>query len=108
MALDLPHPLPDYFAAANTDDAERIAACFADEATVHDEKRDYVGRSEIREWALEARRKYSFRSEPLAVDGSPDRPVVLARVTGNFPGGSVDLSYRFALAKGAIASLSIG
>jgi ketosteroid isomerase-like protein len=108
MALNLPQPLPEYFAASNADDADRIAACFAEQATVHDEGHDHAGRDAIRQWALEARQKYSFQSEPLAVDGSPDRPVVLARVTGNFPGGSVDLSHRFVLADGAIVALSIG
>lgn len=108
MALNLPEPLPAYFAASNAGDADRIAACFAEQATVHDEGHDHAGRSAIRQWALEARQKYSFQSEPLAVDGGPDRPVVLARVTGNFPGGSVDLSHRFVLADGAIVALSIG
>lgn len=108
MALDLPEPLPEYFAAANTSDADRIAACFAEHAIVNDEARDFVGRGAIREWAVDVRRKYSFQSEPLAIGGSADRPVVTARVTGNFPGGSVDLSYRFVIADGAIAALSIG
>ena len=108
MALDLPEPLPEYFAAANTIDADRIAACFAENSTVHDEKRDFVGRAEIRRWAVDARRKYSFQSEPFAIDGHVDRPVVTAHVTGNFPGGSVDLSYRFVIVDGAIFSLSIG
>lgn len=108
MALNLPKPLPEYFAAANTTDADRIAACFAEEASVHDENRDFVGRAEIRQWAVDARRKYSFQSEPFSLEGEVDRPVVTAHVTGNFPGGSVDLGYRFVIVDGAIASLSIG
>lgn len=108
MALDLPEPLREYFAAANTNDADRIAACFAEDATVNDEKRDFVGRGEIRQWAIDARRKYSFQSEPFTIEGEANRPVVTAHVTGNFPGGSVDLSYRFVIVDGAIASLSIG
>jgi len=108
MAIDLPEPLSTYFAAANTDDADRIAACFAQDARVHDEAQDHVGRDAIRQWAADSRTKYSFQSEPLTMDGDVDRPVVTARVTGSFPGGAVDLTYRFVIADGAIAGLSIG
>ena len=108
MALDLPQPLSEYFAAANTDDADRIAACFAEDAKVHDENQDIVGRPAIRLWAAETRRKTNFRSEPFALEGEPDAPVVRAQVSGNFPGSPVDLTYRFNMANGAIAALSIG
>ncbi len=107
MAIDLPAPLSEYFAAANTDDAGRIAACFAQDARVHDEKQDFVGRAAIRQWAADARAKYSFQSEPFAIDGDAGRPVVTAHVTGDFPGSPVDLTYRFVIADGAIAALSI-
>lgn len=107
MALELPEPLAEYFAAANADDAARIAACFAENATVHDEKRDFVGRAAIRQWAADTRTKYSFRSEPFLIEGDAGRPVVTAHVSGNFPGSPVDLTYRFVLVDGAVASLSI-
>jgi hypothetical protein len=67
MTPDLPEPLSEYFAAANTDDADRIAACFAEDARVHDEKQDFIGRAAIRQWAIDARKKASFRSEPFAL-----------------------------------------
>ena len=108
MTLDLPEPLSEYFAAANTDDAGRIAACFAENATVHDENDDFVGRAAIRQWAADARAKYSFQSEPFTIEGNAGRPVVTAHVTGDFPGSPVDLSYRFVIIDGAIAALSIG
>ena len=108
MALDLPEPLSEYFAAANTDDAGRISACFAEDATVHDEKRDFVGRAAIRQWAAAARAKYSFQSEPFTIEGDAARPVVTAHVTGDFPGNPVDLTYRFVIVDGEIAALSIG
>jgi ketosteroid isomerase-like protein len=108
MAADLPELLSEYFAAANIDDAGRIAACFAEDATVHDEKQDFVGRAAIRQWAADARAKYRFQSEPFKIEGGADRPVVTAHVTGDFPGSPVDLTYRFVIAAGAIAALSIG
>jgi ketosteroid isomerase-like protein len=108
MALDLPEPLSRYFAAANTDDAGRIAACFAENATVHDEKRDFAGRAAIRQWAADARAKYRFQSEPFKIEGESNRPVVTAHLTGDFPGSPIDLTYRFEIVDGAIAALSIG
>jgi ketosteroid isomerase-like protein len=107
MRPDLSPLLSEYFAAANTDDADRIAACFAEDAKVHDEKQDFAGRAAIRQWAIEARKKASFRSEPFEREGEPDAPIVRAHVTGNFPGSPVDLTYRFTLANGKIATLSI-
>jgi ketosteroid isomerase-like protein len=108
MALDLPAPIEAYFAAANTDDSDRVAACFTDEAVVHDEGHDIVGREEIRTWAVESRRKYRFHAQPLTVDAAGDRTVVSAHLTGDFPGNPVDLSYRFKLAHGKIAAVEIG
>lgn len=108
MTVELPKSLADYFAAANTDDADRIAACFAEEAVVRDEGRDIRGRAAVRAWAAEARRKYRFRAEVMTVDETADRTIVTARVTGDFPGSPVDLRYRFKLAGPAIIALEIG
>ena len=47
MTLKLPPPVVDYFAASNADDADRLAATFAPEARVHDEKEDHVGRAAV-------------------------------------------------------------
>ena len=108
MTVELPGLVAEYFEAANTNDADRITACFATDARVSDERQDFVGRQAIRQWAVEARRKYSFKSEPFVREGDDDAPVVRSHVTGNFPGSPVDLTYRFTLANGAITTLSIG
>jgi len=108
MTVQLPKTVAEYFAAANTDDAERVAACFANDATVHDEDGDYRGHAAIRGWAEEVRRKYHFRAEALAVEEAADRTIVIAHLTGNFPGNPVDLRYRFKLAGSHIAKLEIG
>jgi ketosteroid isomerase-like protein len=107
MLLDLPVPLGDYFAAANVHDADRVAACFAENAVVHDEGRDRQGRDSIRAWADETGRKYRHTAQVLAVETSPERAVVAARVAGEFPGSPIELRYRFALAGGKIVGLKI-
>ena len=108
MAAILPKPLAEYFAAANTDDAVRVAACFAEDALVHDEGRDISGKAAIRSWAEETRRKYRFQSEPLSIEQSEDRTIVIAHLTGDFPGSPINLSYRFKLKGAQIVALEIG
>lgn len=108
MALNLPRTLEDYFAAANTDDADRVAAFFTADALVHDEGHDIHGREAIRAWAAESRRKYRFRAEVLTAKEGADATLVTAHLTGDFPGAPVDLTYRFKLADGKIAALEIG
>ncbi len=100
MALSLPSAVESYFAAANTTDADAVAACFTADALVHDEGHDIRGRDAIRAWAADARAKYSFRAEPSAIETQAGGPVVTAHVAGDFPGSPVDLRYRFKLANG--------
>ncbi|CKU18089.1 Uncharacterised protein [Mycobacterium tuberculosis] len=44
---------------------------------------------------------------PFALEREDDFQIVRAKVTGNFPGSPIDLSYRFRLERGLIASLEI-
>ena len=107
MTVQLPKPLAEYFAAANTDDARRIAACFAEDAVVHDEGRDICGQRAIRAWAEETRRKYRYHVEVTKVEKTADRTVVTAHLTGDFPGSPIDLLYRFKLVGPEILALEI-
>lgn len=107
MTVKLPKSLAEYFAAANTDDADRIAACFAENAVVRDEGRDIRGRSAVRAWAEDTRRKYRFHAEVLTIEEAVDQTVVTAHLTGDFPGNPVDLRYRFRLAGPEIIALEI-
>ncbi len=108
MTVRLPKSLAAYFAAANTDDADRVAACFAANAVVRDEGRDIRGRGAVRAWAEATRRKYRFHAEALTVEEAADHTVVTAHLIGDFPGSPVDLRYRFKLAGPEIIALEIG
>ncbi|OJW62763.1 MAG: hypothetical protein BGO57_14575 [Sphingomonadales bacterium 63-6] len=107
MALDLPAPLGTYFNAGNGPDIAQLTQCFAEDARVLDEGEWRQGHEEITRWAQDARAKYNFISTPLAMEGPAQEPIVTARVEGNFPGSPIELRYRFVLAEGKIASLSI-
>lgn len=104
----MPAPLGAYFPAVNAHDADRIAACFAEDAVVHDERPDRVGREAIRAWADETGRRYRHTAKVLSVEAAADRSVVTARVTGDFPGSPIELRYVFTLANGLIRGLEIG
>jgi ketosteroid isomerase-like protein len=106
--VKLPKLLAEYFAAANADDSDRVAACFAEDAIVRDEGGEYHGRAAIRGWAEEVRRKYHFHADAIAVEEAADRTIVTAHLTGDFPGNPVDLRYRFKLTGAQIISLQIG
>ena len=107
MTLTLPQPIDAYFTAANGTDPDAIAAWFADDAKVRDEGRDYRGRSAIRAWAQAARRKYRFHAAPRTVERDGDALVVLAHLTGDFPGAPADLRYQFELKDDRIDRLRI-
>src|SRR5687768_12602969 len=102
MTIKLPRPVAEYFSASNANDVDRLAASFAPDARVHDEKEDHVGQAAIRQWAIGSRKKYNFQSEPFAREGDDNAPIVRAHVTGDFPGNPVDLTYRFTVAGGSI------
>lgn len=105
----LPGKLAAYFAAQNAHDIDAIVACFTPDARVHDENEDIVGTAAIRAWKVETGTKYKVSVEPLECRTEDDLSVVVARVSGNFPGSPAELTYRFGLADdGRIAALEIG
>lgn len=105
-ALILPEPIAAYF-AADKHNPETVARCFTTQAVVKDEGCSHVGLDAIRAWKAGASRKYTYTSEPFALEHKGGRHLVSSRVTGNFPGSPVDLRYDFRLERGLIASLEI-
>ncbi len=109
MPAQLPDLLKRYFAAQNRHDIEALVACFAADAVVHDEGQDMVGTEAIRSWKEATSAKYQVSVEPLASRAEAGRTVVVARVSGTFPGSPAKLTYRFGLADdGRISALEIG
>ena len=108
MTLTLPMNLDRYFAAQNAHDAEGMVACFAPDAKVKDEGKEYAGRDEIRGWKEATIAKYGIRVEPLRMSERDGTTSVLAKVSGDFPGSPADLTYDFGLAPdGLIQQLAI-
>lgn len=105
--LTLPGPIAAYF-EPDQRSAERFADCFTPDAVVKDEQQTHTGRAAINRWRVETSAKYAFTSEPLKLERSGDDYIVVARITGNFPGSPIDLTHRFRLEGDRIASLQIG
>ena len=107
MPISLPSPIAAYFATDKTD-GDAIALCFTPEGAVKDEGHVHRGRAAIRQWRQEASTKYTYVIEPFAVREENGRVAVTARVTGNFPGSPIDLTFAFTLEGQAISYLEIG
>ena len=108
MPLDLPEPIPRYFAAQNALDADGMTACFSPDAIVHDEGGTYIGSEAIQGWKRDTIAKYGISIEPLKAAEQDDKTVVIARVAGNFPGSPANLTYAFGLSSdGLIRTLDI-
>jgi len=104
--LKLPEPIAAYF-NADKRDGKAIARCFTTRAIVKDEGQTHCGPAAIKAWKTEASAKYSYTSEPFAVEQKEGRYVVTSRLTGNFPGSPVDLRFVFRLERRKIAFLEI-
>ena len=108
MAIRLPPAIQLYVEAENSGNPELLGQCFAPDAVVHDEGRNYEGLAAIKGWKAETKQKYNHSVEPLEIVTRDGNTVLRARLSGNFPGSPVVLSFTFGLQGGKIASLRIG
>ena len=107
-----PPVISGYLAASDRGDAEAIVRCFAEDAVVVDEGQEWHGTAAIRRWRDTVATAYDYTVQVTGakvvgeVDGV-ERHDVYLHLEGNFPGGEVDLTDRFALRDGRIARLEI-
>jgi SnoaL-like domain len=108
----LPPVISEYLAASDRGDAEAIVRCFAENAVVVDEGQEWRGTAPIRRWRATVATAYQYTvqvtgAEALGEVDGVERHNVYIRLEGNFPGGMVDLTDRFALRAGRIARREI-
>ena len=104
----LPTVVAEYQEAHDRRDVETALAAFTPDATVQDDGHEYRGTDEIRDWLARASTQFTYTRSLLgaeAIDASSW--VVTNRLEGDFPGGVVDLRYRFVLTGGLISELEI-
>lgn len=103
MTDTLPLPVIRYLAARSP---EQIAECFTEDGIATDERQTHHGRAEIRKWR-EGVAGIDYRQDILSCGHEGDSATVNCRLTGDFPGSPVDLTYRFGLSDGLIAKVEI-
>ena len=108
----MPGPVPDvisrYFEADARRDTEAVVALFTDDAVVGDEGESWRGIGEIRAWREGAASRYQYTTEVYdTAHTGADEYLVSGRLDGNFPGGTVELNWRFTIAGDRIRHLHI-
>jgi ketosteroid isomerase-like protein len=104
----VPDVIRRYLEAHDRQDTDASLSAFAPDAHVLDDGHDYYGQEAIRDWLGRASTEFTYTRTFLDASAeAPERWLVRNRLAGNFPGGVVDLRYRFTLVDGLIADLAI-
>ena len=104
----LPAAIRGFLAAHATRDADAALRAFTATAVVVDDGTTYRGTEEIRGFLSRAGAGFTYTSTLIGAQRLGDaRWVATHRLRGDFPGGEVDLRYRFALDGDRIAELVI-
>lgn len=105
---ELPEIITSYLKAHQARDLDVAMRSYQPDAMVTDEGRTYHGPAEIRAWLARSASEYTYT---ITMTGATrldeDHYDVMHHLEGNFPGGTADLHFRFALRNGKIASLII-
>jgi ketosteroid isomerase-like protein len=105
---ELPEIITSYLKAHQARDLDAAMRGYAADAAVTDEGRTYNGPSEIRAWLAQSASEYTYTIEMTGANRLGDgRYDVTHHLEGNFPGGTVDLHFRFTLRNGKIGRLVI-
>jgi uncharacterized protein (TIGR02246 family) len=105
---ELPEPITAYLAAHLARDADAALPLFTDDAVVVDDGHTHRGPDQIRDWLGRAASEYTYTTELTGASRlDDDRYVATHHLEGDFPGGVVDLRFRFTLREGRIAQLVI-
>jgi ketosteroid isomerase-like protein len=106
--MKLPSPIQAYFDADRRNDGDALLRAFAPDAVVNDEGQSHAGRQAIAAWQHAAMAKFRHVIEPLEISEKDGVATVRAKVTGQFPGSPITLTFAFRLDGGQIAGLEIG
>jgi ketosteroid isomerase-like protein len=103
-----PEVVRRYQDAHDRHDVEVALAAFAPDARVSDDGREFNGAAEIRTWLATVAREFEFSRTFVSAEATDDDTwFVVNHLEGNFPGGVVDLRYRFVLNGDLISELVI-
>lgn len=104
----LPATIRGYLAAHDAGDTDTALRAFTPTAVVVDDGETYRGTEEIRGFLIEAGAEFTVTSTLVGAQRADDTHWVATKhLEGDFPGGVVDLRYRFAMDGDSIAELVI-
>ncbi|MCZ2805171.1 nuclear transport factor 2 family protein [Modestobacter sp. VKM Ac-2983] len=104
----LPATIRGYLAAHDAGDADTALRAFSPTAVVVDDGLTYRGTEEIRRFLAKAGAEFTYTSTLVAAERSDDAHWVATKhLEGDFPGGVVDLRYRFVMDGDCIRELLI-
>ena len=104
----LPEVIERYQAAHDRRDAEAAVATFTADARVVDDGHEFVGTEAVRRFLDTAAAEFTFTRTLLSAEPEGDGAwLVVNHVEGDFPGGVVDLRYRFPWSGDLISELVI-
>lgn len=103
------HPaIQAYFEADKHLDGGAPLHAFTRDAVITDEGHSQTGHEAIDTWWRSVKAKYQAVAEPFEVNERADTLAVRAKVSGQFPGSPLTLTYAFRIEDDKIASLVIG
>ena len=104
----LPATIREYLAAHLRRDTDAALRAFTPAAVVVDDGTTYRGTEEIRGFLSRAGAEFTYTTTLVAAERTDDAHwVATNRLEGDFPGGVVDLRYRFAMDGDLVAELVI-
>jgi hypothetical protein len=105
---EMPDVVAQYQDAHDRHDVESALASFTPNAVVKDDGHEYHGRDEIRNWLSGASTQFSYTRTLTGADAlDANTWLVTNHLEGDFPGGVVDLRYRFVLTDDLISEIEI-
>ncbi|MGW0413698.1 nuclear transport factor 2 family protein [Streptomyces collinus] len=105
---DLPEVITGYLTAHRAHDTATALTTFTDDATVIDDGHTYLGSTAIERWLDRSATEFTYT---IRLTNAQQTDIAHYTAThhleGNFPGGTIDLHYRFTLRDNLIAHLAI-
>jgi ketosteroid isomerase-like protein len=104
----LPEVIGRYQDAHDRRDTKMALSAFSPDASVLDDGHEFRGTDEIRNWLATAASEFTFTRTLISAEAIDAATwLVVNHLEGDFPGGIVDLRYRFTLADDLISKLVI-
>jgi ketosteroid isomerase-like protein len=104
----LPASISSYLTAHEARDVDNAMAFYTEDATVVDEGKTFHAPDEIRSWLANSATEFTYTIELIGARRVDDSHyVAIHHLEGNFPGGVVDLQFKFTMRGEKISELVI-